>query len=80
MNVLVTGATGFVGRYLVKQLIEQGHFCRCLSRSGDFDDLFRQPKVETVTADITAPETLAGICRGMDAVFHLAGAGHVAAV
>ncbi len=32
MNVAVTGATGFIGRYLVRQLVAAGHRCRCWFR------------------------------------------------
>ena len=32
MRVALTGATGFLGRYLVWHLLEQGHSCRCWHR------------------------------------------------
>jgi len=34
MKIALTGATGFVGRYLVRQLLEAGHQLRCWHRPG----------------------------------------------
>lgn len=34
MKIAVTGATGFLGRYLVRQLVTSGHQCRCWYREG----------------------------------------------
>ena len=35
MNILITGGTGFIGSYLVPQLIQEGHLVTILSRSGN---------------------------------------------
>lgn len=32
MKIAVTGATGFIGRYIVEHLVERGYRCRCLHR------------------------------------------------
>lgn len=37
-RVLITGASGFTGRYLVKELIDDGHFVTQLDSSNKFDD------------------------------------------
>jgi dihydroflavonol-4-reductase len=69
--VLVTGATGFMGRALVARLLDEGRAVRVLERrpSDAFDGL----AVEHVTGDVTQPETLAAACAGAETVFNLAG-------
>lgn len=81
MNILITGATGFIGRHLLKALIEKGHHCRCLVReSSSLDELFDDSLVELFQGDVTKPKTLKGVGKSIEAVYHLAAAGHVAAV
>ena len=69
--VLVTGATGFMGRVLVARLLEEGRAVRVLERrpSDAFDGL----SVERVAGDVTRPETLPAACAGAESVFNLAG-------
>jgi len=81
MKILITGATGFIGSHLTKELHRQGYPCRCLVRNikkatkifKDYED------IEFMVGDITKPETLSGIEKNIDFVFHLAAHGHVAA-
>jgi len=77
MNYLITGATGFIGPYLIKRLISEGHVCRCLVRPGSEKKIQKSPDVEIVTGDITQAETLIGIADGMDRLLHLATLGHM---
>lgn len=66
MKVLVTGGSGFIGQYLVKELIRNDYRVRILSRG-----IYSQKKdVEIVNGDITNPETLPQALDGVDAVFH----------
>jgi nucleoside-diphosphate-sugar epimerase len=73
----ITGATGFIGSHLIKKLIDSGHQCRCLVRSRHKSKELEKLGVELVEGDITLPESLKGMAKGMDAVFHLATLGHM---
>lgn len=72
MRFFITGATGFVGRNLVRRLAREGHeivaFCRATSRR---DALAGLP-IRWVAGDITDRATLAREMRGCEGVFHLA--------
>ncbi|MFQ5422888.1 MAG: NAD-dependent epimerase/dehydratase family protein [Phycisphaerae bacterium] len=74
MIIAVTGATGFLGRYIVKRLVEDGHRCRCWHRPGSdrtgFDDV--QDRITWIAGDLTAPEGFDDFCRGAEAVVHSA--------
>lgn len=72
MKYLITGATGFIGPYLLQRLTANGHSCRCLVRPGSEIKINQAPGIEIVHGDITQPETLAGIGEGMDYLLHLA--------
>lgn len=73
--ILVTGATGFVGRHLVRHLtVDAGLRVRVLIRpGGDVSRLPRPLTVHTVVGDITDAETLLAAMDGIHTVFHLVG-------
>jgi len=81
MNILITGATGFIGSHLTKELYRRGYHCRCLVRDIDKGkEIFSEYKdIEFVVGDVTKPETLKDIANNIAVVFHLAAHGHVAA-
>lgn len=66
MTVLVTGATGTVGRHLVRWLVDRGHPVRALTRRPDRAGL--GPGVEVVGGDLTDTATLEEAFAGVDAV------------
>jgi UDP-glucose 4-epimerase len=73
MNVLVTGATGFIGQHLVKRLIQEGHTVRCLIRDAEkAKRVLGNKGVEYVVGDITEKETLRNACDNISIVYHLA--------
>ena len=71
MTVLLTGATGYVGGYVLDALLRHGHAVRALVRDGVMPNA--DPMVEAVRGDILEPETLVEPMRGVDAVVHLVG-------
>ncbi len=73
MHIFLTGATGFVGSYVLDALLEQGHTVRCLVRNPDSVSLPADESVETVKGDATRRKSLVGLLRGCDAVIHLIG-------
>lgn len=80
-KVLVTGATGFIGKYIVERLLDRGFELRCLVReSSNTQELLSNHKVELFTGDLTDAETLTGIATDIDYVIHLAAMGHVSSV
>ena len=69
MNVLVTGGTGFVGRYLCAELVDRGHEVRTMDRTPEPSAV--PDAVETVAGDITEYEDVAGAVEGQDAIINL---------
>lgn len=74
MRVLVTGATGFIGRHLCRHLAERGHRLRVLVRpTTSAARRARLGDVEVITGDVTVPDSLPAAVDGCEAVVHLAG-------
>ena len=76
MKVLVTGATGFVGREIVRGLPRAGHETHILTRDG-YEDRTQAAEKELSAqihfGNILNPDSLQRACRGMDTVIHLVG-------
>jgi (4-alkanoyl-5-oxo-2,5-dihydrofuran-3-yl)methyl phosphate reductase len=68
--ILVTGATGTVGREVVAQLLVQGEKVRALTRNPSRAQL--DERVELVAGDLNQAETVAKAVEGVDRIFSLA--------
>lgn len=70
MKALVTGGGGFLGRYIVEQLLERGDEVTVLAR-GNYPEL-EQLGARLLRGDAQDAETVIRACAGMEAVFHVA--------
>jgi nucleoside-diphosphate-sugar epimerase len=74
--ILLTGASGFVGRQVMRALSEQGAQVRLVLREGKQDQLTNRQDIESVvlSPDLFAEDASwwANVCRGVDTVIHVA--------
>lgn len=69
--ILVTGAGGFVGRHVVRELTGAGERVRALVRSTKGADALAGADCELAVGDVTDPASVAAAAEGCDAVVHL---------
>lgn len=81
-RVLVAGATGYLGKYVVQAFKEQGYYVRALTRSEErlrAPGPFTAPGIsendvdDVFVGELTKPETLEGMLDGIDMVFSSVG-------
>jgi nucleoside-diphosphate-sugar epimerase len=74
MIIAVTGATGFLGRYIVRHLVQSGHRCRCWRRPesdiGGFEGC--EISLEWVPGDLADDRSMTPLVCGADAIVHAA--------
>lgn len=73
MKVFITGGTGFIGKYVVRRFVEEGHRVRCLVRDPGRLDGLTQLGIEIIRGDVFSQAALLQGMRGCDWVIHLAG-------
>ena len=78
MNIIVTGADGFIGSHLTEMLVAQGYQVKALSQYNSFNNwgwlegIECKDKIEVLTGDIRDPYFCKLITKDVDIVFHLA--------
>jgi len=73
VTYFLTGATGFLGGVLARQLVESGHVVRAVVRTPAKADALRALGVQLVAGDVTDGASMRDPMRGSDGVFHVAG-------
>jgi NAD dependent epimerase/dehydratase len=78
MNVLITGADGFIGSHLTELLVEKGYKVKALSQYNSFndwgwlEDVNCKSEIEVLCGDVRDPHYCRYITKEVDIVFHLA--------
>lgn len=71
-TILVTGAAGFIGSHLVRELLNRGHRVVCLVRPGEDTSRIRDLDCRVHTGDLLEKSSLRDAVAGVDTIFHLA--------
>jgi len=72
MTTLVTGAAGFLGSHVARQLVARGDNVRVLMRSSSTNRAIGDLSLEYVTGDLRDPASLARAMKDVERVFHVA--------
>ncbi|NEO97813.1 MAG: SDR family oxidoreductase [Symploca sp. SIO2E9] len=72
MNLLVVGATGTLGRQVVRRALDEDHQVRCLVRSPRKATFLKEWGAEIIQGNLCVPETLPKALEGIDAVIDVA--------
>jgi uncharacterized protein YbjT (DUF2867 family) len=67
-KILIVGATGYLGKFLVQECKQRGYWVRALARNPRKLDPVRDSVDEIFTGEATKPETLRGLCDGIDII------------
>ena len=71
MVVLVTGASGFLGRYVVQELLNHNHEVRCLIHTPGMERVFNNQSVDVYYGDVTNFSAMKMACQGVEFVVSL---------
>ncbi len=72
-NILLAGATGYLGRYILRELILWGIPAVAIARSPEKLSNVDPDIIRVIEAEVTQPETLKDICTGIDTVISTVG-------
>jgi predicted dehydrogenase/nucleoside-diphosphate-sugar epimerase len=73
-KILVTGATGYLGSVVVRQLVKEGYYVRALTRELSHTELLEQLGVQLVYGDIRNQSSVMEAAKSVDIVIHMAAA------
>ena len=69
-TVLVTGATGFLGKYVVDELVQHGYQVRAFGRNSKVGRSLENSSISFFQGDLTKADDVLEACKGMDLVVH----------
>ena len=74
-KILLAGATGYLGQYILAVLLREEYPTRIVVRNKSklSPDLLTHPLLEVVEAEVTEPDTLRGVCKGVHKVISTIG-------
>jgi uncharacterized protein YbjT (DUF2867 family) len=67
-NILVAGATGYLGKYITKELSDQGYYTRVLVRNSEKFSQYQIKVDGIIQAEVTDKSTLQDCCKNIDVV------------
>lgn len=70
-NILITGATGYIGGRLVRALEQDGRQLRCMARRPEILKARLAPHVEVVAGDVLLPDQLEAALADVDTAYYL---------
>ncbi|RKE95358.1 SDR family oxidoreductase [Ichthyenterobacterium magnum] len=72
-NVLLAGATGYLGSYIAKELVKEQIVTKLIARSSQKLKALESKTVKIIKAEVTKPNTLKGVCEGVTTVISTIG-------
>ena len=68
-KVLIAGATGYLGRFVVQEFKKQGYWVRALARTPEKLETLKEYIDDAYVGEVTDKNSLSGICKDIDIVF-----------